>query len=71
MDDREMMRKRILGDIRGSLEPERDYEVRYARNDGAMIWAHASLSRIEYEGKPAYQVLLVDITKWKETESEE
>ncbi|TXT54540.1 MAG: hypothetical protein BAJATHORv1_60036 [Candidatus Thorarchaeota archaeon] len=64
-DDQEIMRKRIQGVIRGEREPEREFEVRYRHRDGNLVYAYANPSKVEYDGQPAYQILLVDISRWK------
>ncbi|MFP4440023.1 MAG: PAS domain S-box protein [Chloroflexaceae bacterium] len=44
------------------------YEFRFFHKDGAVRWAEVFASRIEYRGKPAFQMAYVDITERKAAE---
>jgi two-component system cell cycle sensor histidine kinase/response regulator CckA len=44
------------------------YEFRMFRKDGTVCWLDLSASRIEYEGQPAIQAALLDITERKRAE---
>jgi len=44
------------------------YEYRLIRKDGSVRWVEAFASMIEYEGKKAHQVAIVDISERKATE---
>ncbi|MFX1440336.1 MAG: PAS domain-containing protein [Promethearchaeota archaeon] len=47
------------------VAPHSGYEDEYVHHDGSVVWYRSFPSRIIYEGKPALQVLLLDITKQK------
>jgi len=59
------------GNYRDRIEkkpaPQR-YEFRIIRKDGAVRWVETFTSRIEYQGRPALQVAMIDITERKQTE---
>lgn len=44
------------------------YELRVTGKDGVMRWLEAYASRVEYRGKPAVQVTVIDITEKKNAE---
>lgn len=44
------------------------YELRAFRKDGVSCWLEIFARKIEYEGKPAIQAILVDITRLKQSE---
>ena len=44
------------------------YEFRIIRKDGAVRWVETFTSRIEYQGRPALQVAMIDITERKQAE---
>ena len=48
----------------GKPTPQR-YEIRLTRKDGKKIWVDFTASLIEYEGQPALQGTLIDITEKK------
>ena len=48
--------------------PQR-YEFRVIRKDGSVRWVETFASRIKYQGKPALQVAVIDITERKEAEN--
>jgi diguanylate cyclase (GGDEF)-like protein/PAS domain S-box-containing protein len=64
--------ERVWGYYRDHLEGKsvraRD-EFRIIRKDGSLRWVEAFSSRIEYRGKPAVQVAMVDITERKHAEA--
>jgi two-component system cell cycle sensor histidine kinase/response regulator CckA len=53
--------------LMGKLTPAR-YEYRGIRQDGTVRWLEMSANRIEYQGKPAVQAAIVDITERKQAE---
>jgi diguanylate cyclase (GGDEF)-like protein/PAS domain S-box-containing protein len=63
-DDREFLK----GYFEGTVLPQR-YEYRIIRKDGSVRWVEAFPSRMEYQGRPAVQVAMVDITERKEAEA--
>jgi PAS domain S-box-containing protein len=68
-EDREIVQEWIRDRFMGKLGPSR-YDFRITRKDGSVSWLDASVSLIEYQGKPANQVTFVDITKRKHAEKE-
>jgi PAS domain S-box-containing protein len=46
------------------------YELRIIRRDGEIRWMELHASRIEYQGNPAVQVALMDITERKKAEEQ-
>ncbi len=67
-DDQEIAWGRIRDRIEGRPAPPR-YEFRIIRKDGSVRWVESFPSRIEYRGKPALQVAMIDITERKEAEA--
>ena len=67
-DDRHIIKEyyQHLGEERRLLQR---YEFRIIRKDGAERWVEAFPSRIEYQGRPAVQVAMVDITERKDAEA--
>jgi len=63
-EDREIVQEWIRDRFMGKPGPSR-YDFRITRKDGSVSWLDASVSRIEYQGKPANQVTFLDITKRK------
>ena len=53
--------------LKGKRLPER-YELRGIRKDGTICWLEIHASRIEYQGKPAVQAAIVDITERRKAE---
>jgi PAS domain S-box-containing protein/putative nucleotidyltransferase with HDIG domain len=45
------------------------HEFRVIRKDGSMRWVEAFTSHIEYRGRPALQVAMIDITERKQAEN--
>jgi PAS domain S-box-containing protein len=66
-EDRERVGKHYRHRIAGKAAPER-YEYRVIRQDGSVRWVEAFASRIEYHGKPASQLAMIDITERKQAE---
>ncbi len=68
-EDREIVQEWIRDRFMGKSSHSR-YDFRITRKDGSVSWLDASVSLIEYQGKPANQVTFVDITKRKQAEEE-
>ena len=66
-DDRGLVEKHYRNHIAGKPAPQR-YEFRIIRKDGSVRWVEAFASRIEFHGKPASQVAMIDITERKQAE---
>ncbi len=66
-EDRQMVWGRYHARVKGGDMPQR-YEFRVIRKDGSVRWVEAFASRVEYRGKPAAQVALIDITDRKNNE---
>jgi PAS domain S-box-containing protein len=66
-EDRAIVWGRFRDRFDGKSAPE-NYEFRMLRKDGSILWVemHASLTR--YQGKPAIQVAIIDITERKQAE---
>ncbi|MFW9932731.1 MAG: PAS domain-containing protein, partial [Candidatus Thorarchaeota archaeon] len=61
-DDREAIGERVREYSKtGQLEPSNRYRI--IRPDGEVRWVEASVSIIEFDGKPAMQRTLIDITE--------
>lgn len=63
-DFRELVRERGLARLRGEALPEQ-YECKFVTKDGRELWALIAIGRIEYKGKPAGIVTLIDTTEAK------
>jgi len=63
-EDRNRILEVVVDGISRNLSPLRQ-EFRIIRQDGATVWVDALANFIEYQGNPAIQVALVDITKRK------
>jgi len=63
-DFRELVRERGLARMRGEALPEQ-YECKFVTKDGRELWALMTIGRIEYKGKPAGIVTLIDTTEAK------
>ncbi len=68
-EDRNRILEVVVDGISRSLSPLRQ-EFRIIRQDGATVWVDALANFIEYQGNPAIQVALIDITKRKLMEEE-
>ena len=66
-DDRDLVWSRMFSRLSGNPEPER-YECRFITTDGSMIWVDMNTGLIEYLGRPAIQIFVVDITERKKAE---
>jgi PAS domain S-box-containing protein len=66
-DDRELFFGRFKDRLEGKSAPPQ-YEVRGIRKDGTVVWMELSSARIEYDGQPAVQAIVTDITERKKTE---
>jgi diguanylate cyclase (GGDEF)-like protein/PAS domain S-box-containing protein len=67
-DDQEIAWGNVRDRIDGKPAPPR-YEFRTIRKDGSVRWVETFPSRIEYQGRPALQVAMVDITERKLAEA--
>ncbi len=65
--DREAVWHRMLSRLSGQKEPERN-ECRFMAKDRSHYWADVYTNIIEYLGKPALQLCIVDISKRKQAE---
>ncbi|MHA1937558.1 MAG: PAS domain S-box protein, partial [Candidatus Thorarchaeota archaeon] len=59
--DRAELRRRNE-DMRAGLELTPRHRFRYVREDGSIRWVESFVGQIEHEGRPAIQVLEIDIT---------
>ena len=66
-DDRAVVWNRMLRRLAGDQEPARN-ECRFVVKDGSIYWADVHTSVIEYLGRPAIQMFIVDITERKHSE---
>jgi PAS domain S-box-containing protein len=66
-DDRARVRAQVQDRLVGKPVPAR-LEVRFIHQDGRVRWMESYASRIEYRGKPAIQVAILDITERKQAE---
>jgi diguanylate cyclase (GGDEF)-like protein/PAS domain S-box-containing protein len=67
-DDQEIAWGHVRDRIEGKPAPAH-YEFRIIRKDGTVRWVESFPSRIEYRGKPALQVAMVDVTERKLAEA--
>ena len=61
----------VWGRMRGRMEGEpvpQHYEYRAIRKNGEVRWLEMFSSRVEYQGKPAVQAAVIDITERKQVE---
>ena len=63
-DFKEMVRQRGLERLLGEAVPSQ-YECKFVTKNGKELWALLSVGRIEYKGKPAGIVTLIDTTEAK------
>jgi PAS domain S-box-containing protein len=63
-DFKELVRERGLARMRGEAVPEQ-YECKFVTKDGRELWVLMAVGRIEYNGRPAGIVTLVDTTQAK------
>jgi PAS domain S-box-containing protein len=66
-EDKKMLLK-IAEDREAGKPIPMPYEYRFVRKDGSIRWVDAFSGNIEYDGAPAVQVLIIDITETKEFE---
>ncbi|MGF1619792.1 MAG: EAL domain-containing protein [Rhodomicrobiaceae bacterium] len=66
-EERERLRQFKTARERGEDAPE-VYQARCVRMDGSVIWAEFRATRIEWQGMPALQTTLVEITDRKKAE---
>jgi PAS domain S-box-containing protein len=66
-DDKKLLLQ-IAEDRNSGKNVPMPYEYRFVRRDGSIRWVQAFSGSIEYEGAPAVQVLIIDITDTKEFE---
>ncbi len=66
-EDREIGMQRITAVESGQSIP-RTYTYRAFRKDGATIWTEVRSKRIEWEGKPAIQSIVRDVTERRQAE---
>jgi PAS domain S-box-containing protein len=68
-DDREDLVKRMHDrGIGRSITPRHEY--RYVRKNGEIRWVESYSSQVEYDGHPAIQTVIVDITGQRQSERE-
>lgn len=67
-EDAEMVWTRFRDRLKGLPVPQK-YDARVIRKDGKTRWVEFYSNRLMYQGKPAIQVLIVDITERKQAES--
>ncbi|MHA2374442.1 MAG: PAS domain-containing protein, partial [Candidatus Thorarchaeota archaeon] len=67
-DDKNYLLK-LASDRRSGIKIPMPYEYRFVRRDGSVRWVQAFSGDIEYEGLPALQVMLIDITEAKSAEA--
>jgi len=67
-DDQEIAWGHYQNRIEGKPAPPH-YQFRIIRKDGTVRWVETFPSRIEYQGKPALQVAMIDITERKLAEA--
>lgn len=63
-EDRDMVWSRFRDRLNNRPVPS-NYECRFLRKDGTVSWVELFSNRIEYRGRPAIQVAVVDITERK------
>ncbi len=68
-EDRGILLQR-LGDLMGGAPPVGGRTVRFTRQDETIRWTELHGRRIEFEGEPAVQVAIVDITERRAAEEE-
>jgi PAS domain S-box-containing protein len=67
-EDRELVGAHYRDRIAGKPAPQR-YEFRIVQKDGSVRWVEVFASRIEYHGRPASQLAMIDITERKQAET--
>jgi PAS domain S-box-containing protein len=66
-EDRATVWGRYRDRLKGKNVPE-NYEFRIIRKDGSIIWLEMHASVIDYQGRPAVQAAVIDITERKKSE---
>ena len=66
-DDRDLVWNRMFSRLSGNPEMA-SYECRFVVRSGSIYWVDMNTSVIEYLGKPAIQIFIVDITERKRAE---
>jgi PAS domain S-box-containing protein len=66
-EDRLLIAQRMRDRLAGKDVPSR-YEARFLRRDGEVRWADMHVNLVNYQGRPAHQVMFVDITDRKRIE---
>jgi diguanylate cyclase (GGDEF)-like protein/PAS domain S-box-containing protein len=66
-EERERLRQYKVARERGDDAPE-VYQARCVRKDGTVIWAEIRATRIEWQGEPALQTTLIEVTDRKKAE---
>jgi PAS domain S-box-containing protein len=66
-EDQEIVWGRLKRRLEGKPEPPR-YEYRAFRKDGSVMWMEMFVSRIDFDGRPAIQGAIIDITERKQAE---
>ena len=61
-DDRERLNKQLRKRLKGELEINK-WSARGLRKDGSVIFIEGYTKRVEYEGKPAAQGMIIDVTE--------
>jgi len=69
LEDRDLVWGRHLDRLLGKY-PVDHYEYRSIRKDGSVMWLEVHARAIEYQGRPAVQAAVVDITARKRAEEE-
>jgi PAS domain S-box-containing protein len=67
--EREIMRQRHLGRLRGEPLPD-SYEIECLRKDGSTLWVFAVAKMVTWQGEPAIQATFTDISERKSAEEE-
>ncbi|MFW9807526.1 MAG: PAS domain S-box protein, partial [Candidatus Thorarchaeota archaeon] len=67
-DDKKYLLK-LAGDRKAGIQIPMPYEYRFVRRDGSIRWVQAFSGNIEFEGAPAFQVTIIDITETKLAET--
>ena len=66
-DDQELIWERLKSRLEGKSQPNH-YEFRALRKDDTIMWMEIFVSLITFDGKPAIQAAIIDITERKEAE---
>ncbi len=59
----------LTSDRRAGIKIPMPYEYRFVRRDGTIRWVQAFSGDIQYEGQPALQVMIIDVTETKLAEA--